>query len=121
MNDWEVVFKGEETRDLSLEYRGVTIPIKIRDLSWSERNQILGKCFNYQTDGSASFDFDKYMKDSLSKMIVKAPWGETNSIFFTRITREFGAILERLVPRAFEEVQIPDFFENEQSPSSKEQ
>jgi len=119
--NWEVVFQDSEVKDISLEYKGVLIPIKVRDLSWSERNQILGKCFNYQTDGNISFDFDKYMKESLSKMIVKAPWGETNSIFFAKISKDFGAMLEKMVPKAFEEAQMPDFFVSGQSTSSKEQ
>ena len=118
---WEVVFQGSETKSLDLEYRGVKMLIKVRDLSWSERNKILGKCFIYQTDGNISFDFDRYMKDMLSKMVIEAPWGETNDLFFAQVSREFGSILEKIVPKAFEEAQLPDFFVSGQKPSSKEQ
>jgi len=108
--DWKVVLQTEEQKEIALEYKGVKIPIKVRDLSWSERNQILGKCFIYQTEGSISFDYDKYMKESLAKMIVQAPWGKTDSIFFAQLNKEFGSILEKIVPKAFDEAQISDFF-----------
>ena len=114
--DWEVVFQDSELKPLSLDYRGVKIPIKVRDLSWSERNKILGKCFIYQQDGNISFDFDRYMKDMLAKMVIEAPWGETNDTFFTQISREFGSMLEKIVPKAFEEAQLPDFFGSGQKP-----
>ena len=107
--EWKVVLQKDEQKDLVLEYKGIKLSIKVRDLSWSERNQILGKCFIYQTDGNISFDFDKYMKESLSKMIISAPWGKTDAIFFAQVNKDFGAMLEKIVPKAFEELQVPDF------------
>ena len=121
VENWNVVFQDSEVKDITLKYKGVEILIKVRDLSWSERNKILGKCFNYQTDGNISFDFDRYMKESLSKMIISAPWGKTDDIFFAQLSKDFGSMLEKMVPKAFEEVQMPDFFVSGQSTSSKEQ
>ncbi len=113
-DSWEVVFQDSGVKELVLEYRNIKIPIKIRDLSWSEKNQILSKCFVYQTDGSISFSYDRYMKEVLTKIVVSAPWGETNNIFLSRLSKDFGSMLEKLVPKAFEEAQIPDFFVKEQ-------
>ena len=50
------------------------------------------------------------MKESLSRMIVNAPWGKTDNIFFAQLNKDFGAMLEKMVPKAFEEAQMTDFF-----------
>ena len=100
--EWEIILKDEGPREEIIEVKGVKIPLKVRDLSWTEKNQILSKAFNYQADGSISFDFDKYNKMVLSKIIIEAPWGKTDMVFLTNLPRSSGEILEKLVPKAFE-------------------
>jgi len=95
-------------KEIKIEYRGTEIPIKVRPLSWSKKNQILSDCFSI--DGM-KFNFDKYIKGMLTELIVEAPWGETNQIFLNRINPEFGAVLEKLVPKAFDEGLSVDFFD----------
>jgi len=105
------IFAKSNIEVVEVEFKGVKISIEICPLSWSKKNQILGRCFTYATDGSISFNYDRYMKEALSELITKAPWGETNHIFLNKINAEFGAILEKLVPKAFDEVKNMDFFE----------
>jgi hypothetical protein len=76
--DWNVVLSDGSVKEIIIKFKGVDIALKVRELSWAEKNKILTGCFNYKNDGSVAFDFDKYMKDSLVKMIVGAPWGETS-------------------------------------------
>lgn len=111
----EQIFLDEKAKEVELDFKGVKIPITIRELSWGEKNQILTKCIAYNQDGTINFDYDKYSKMALSKIIVKAPWGETNNIFLARLNPAFGSMLEKLIPKAFDEVKQNDFFGKEQS------
>lgn len=104
------IFTSNADKEVVLTFEGKEIRIKVRELSWSEKNTILSQCFTYNSDSSVSFNLDKYMKLVLSRIIVSAPWGETNQIFLTKIKPAFGAMLEKLVPKAFEEGEVPDFF-----------
>lgn len=114
MPEWEVLLQDEGPKEAVLEIKGVKIPLKIRDLTWTEKNQILSKSFTYQTDGTISFDFDKYNKLVLTKIIVEAPWGRTDLTFLTQLPRSSGEALEKLVPKAFAETPTtPDFLERE--------
>jgi len=117
MSEIDVIFTTEEQKEVTLEFKGIKIPIVIRKLGWSEKNKILAKCFTYQQDGTISFEFDRYTREMLKRCVVKAPWGETNEIFLSRIDADFGAMLEKLVPRAFEEGKNTNFFDKEQSTS----
>lgn len=103
----------EDTKEIVLKFEGKDIPITVRDLTWAEKNQVLGGCFVYKTDGSMGFDIDRYMKSMLTKMIVKAPWGKTDMIFLTQIKANFGNLLQSLVPKAFEEATGQSFFVTE--------
>lgn len=109
-SEWEIMLKDEGPKEVILEIRGVKIPIKVRDLSWTEKNQILSKSFTYQNDGSISFDFDKYNKLVLSKIIIEAPWGKTDMVFLTSLPRASGEALEKLVPKAFEDNSVASDF-----------
>lgn len=113
MSEFENIFSSGESIQMEIEFEEKKIPITIRQLTWSEKNQILSRCFVYNSDGLVNFNFDRYQKEVLGKMIQQAPWGETNHIFLNRIKPEFGAKLEKLVPKAFEEGQSPDFFVRE--------
>ena len=110
----DVIFSSGETRDVELEFKNVKVQVKVKDLGWTEKNNILSKCFAYQTDGAMSFDFSKYMRMSLLKIVVSLMVAGTvvpiDEVFFARLNPQFGAMLEKLVPQAFEEVKTNDFF-----------
>jgi len=116
MAELDKIYVSDTTKEIDLEFEGVKISIEIKPLSWSRKNQILSGCFTYGNDSQMKFNFDKYIKDMLCAMIVKAPWGETTHIFLSKIKPEFGAMLEKLVPRAFEEGVTGDFFVKGQEP-----
>jgi hypothetical protein len=110
MEGLDKIFTQDNVTEVALNYEGVNINLKIRELSWSERTKILNDSFKYEDKGM-TFNFEYYMKTTLSKIIVEAPWGETNNIFFSRITSKFGSMLETLVPKAFSEGDQPiNFF-----------
>ena len=102
---------SDDVKEIKFMYKGEEVSIKVKPLSWSKKNQILSNCFAYGTDGSATFNFDRYMKDTLSEMIVEAPWGPTNHIFLNSLDPELGDILQKVAPKAFDSGgQVPDFF-----------
>lgn len=111
--DIENIYLDDNLKEIEVEYNNVLIKIKIKNMSWSKKNQILTECFIYNTDGNIKFNFDKYMKRMLQEMIVEAPWGPTNEIFLNRIKPDFGSKLEKLVPKAFEEMENSNFFVKE--------
>lgn len=111
--DIENIYVKDDVQKVKFEYQGKEIELSIRSLSWSRKNQTLTKCFSYSQDGQMKFDFDKYMKEILTEIIVEAPWGKTDQIFLNRIKPDFGAMLEKLVPKAFEEISNIDFFVKE--------
>jgi hypothetical protein len=97
-------------REIKLDFKGVEIPIKVKPISWARKNEILSDCFSL--DGM-KFNFGRYIKSILSEMIVEAPWGPTDQVFLAKINPEFGAVLEKLVPKAFEEGSSASFFAKE--------
>ena len=117
MGDLDILFTSDDTKSEEFEFKGKKAQVKLREIGWTEKNKILSQCFLYQTDGTIKFDFDKYNREMLKKMIIgisigdsSVPVGELNEIFFARLNSSFGSILEKLIPKAFEEIGTSDFF-----------
>ena len=90
-----------ETRTLSID--GAEFEITVKPLSWSARNQILSRSLKWDSSGGTSFDGDAYVRECLKEMIVDAPWGRTTESFLISIDHRLGAVLEDVVPKAFED------------------
>ena len=104
----------DETKEVVLNYEGVEIKLKMRPISWSRKNQILSGALTISQGGGMSFNFDRYMKETLCEMIVEAPWGKTTQLFLSQIKPDFGQMLEALAPKAFAQGKGPsDFLERE--------
>ena len=121
MSGLEKLFNTGGTKDYTFDFKDVKVKVTTKEISWSVKNQILGDCFDLSSVGSAKFDFDKYSKKMLAAIIVSivvgdsvVPPTELNEVFFNRLNPEFGSILEKLVPKAFDEVK-GDFFVKGQS------
>ena len=117
MGDLDVLFTSDSTKSEEFEFKGKKVQIKLREISWTEKNKVLSQCFLYQTDGTIKFDFDKYNREMLKRLIIavsvgdsSVPANELNEIFFARLNSSFGSMLEKLVPKAFEEIGVSDFF-----------
>lgn len=95
-----------EAREVRLKIGDAELPLRIRNLSWSRRNQIVSQCLKWDSTGNTAFDADAYVKECLKAMIVEAPWGITNDIFLAQVGGELGAALESLVPKAFSQGTI---------------
>ena len=108
--------KGQEQKfDISkyqitpeLKVHTVVIPetddefeVKIKQLAWTKRNQLVSKCLEWGQDGESSFNGDLYIRECLKEMIVEAPWGRTTEAFLISIDERLGTALEGLVPTAF--------------------
>ena len=93
---------NNEVEEREVELAGDTFKVKIKELSWSKKNQLVAKAmaFGGKTEGM-SFDADYYVKECLKAMIVEAPWGKTTDVFLISINDELGKALENIVPRAF--------------------
>ena len=87
-----------EPKDVEFTYKGERVVVTIRPITWSKKNQIISQATAYSQTGEGKFNLDSYNKECLKYMIVKAPWGETNSIFLNQIGDELGNHLEKLIP-----------------------
>jgi hypothetical protein len=121
MSNLDLIYNSNEFKETEVDFKGVKVKVKSKAIGWSVKNKILSECFDYKTTGSAKFDFDAYNKKMLKAMIVEisvggeaVPPSELNDVFFARINPAFGSVLEKIVPKAFEEVN-GDFFGAESS------
>ena len=84
-----------------LEIDDTSFEVKIKPLSWSNRNRILSNSIQLDGQGNTAFDGDLYIRNCLREMLVEAPWGRTTESFLLSIDYKLGSVLEELVPKAF--------------------
>jgi len=113
MEGLEKLFVSMQPKNVVLKFEGTEIPITIRELSWSQKSKAQGDCFSFHEDGTVVFDFDKYNKSLIKQIITNAPWGETNEVFLNQVKASFGTELEKLIPKAFEDVKANNFLAKE--------
>lgn len=107
MAGYEKLLVGREVKELYLSITSedgelIEIPLKLRGLPWSLKNQKISLAVKWDDSGQTSFDGDYYIRECLKWMIVEAPWGETTDEFLESINADLGAALEKLVPSAFD-------------------
>ena len=98
--DYQIA-KEPRTEVVVIEATGDEFEVKIQDLSWSRRNQILSRSLKWGEGGQTSFDGDAYVRNCLKEMIKEAPWGATSESFLLTIDERLGNALEGIVPNAF--------------------
>lgn len=99
--DYQITQTPRE-QEVEIPETGDTFTVKIKDLSWARRNQILSSSIKIATDGNTTFDGDTYVRACLKEMIIEAPWGRTTEAFLLSIDARLGGVLETLVPQAFD-------------------
>lgn len=92
---------GKGVQEVSLMVGEDELLLKVRDVPWSKRNQIISQALSWDSSGTTRFDGDLYIRECLKYMVVEAPWGQTTEIFLTQVDEELGKALEALVPKAF--------------------
>ena len=119
-NDLDLLFAADENKVNEFEFKGKKVLITTQSIGWAKKNKIVGQCFTYQPDGQINFDYAKYSNLVLKEIIVSltigdspVPKSEINEIFFARVSSSFGSILEKLIPKAFEENKSIDFLVKE--------
>ncbi len=95
-------------KTVKIEETGEEFKVKVKNLSWSRKNQIVAKYVKWSTDGISSFNTEGYMREILKEIIVDAPWGKTTETFLISIDGRLGSALEKIVPIAFEDSTIPE-------------
>ena len=103
MAGYEKLLVGREVKELYLSITAedgelIEIPLKLRGLPWSLKNQKISLAVKWDDSGQTSFDGDYYIRECLKWMIVEAPWGRTTETFLLSIDSRLGAALEQLVP-----------------------
>jgi len=103
---YEKLLVGRQVKDIVLNVTSedgelIEIPLKLRGLPWSLKNQKISLAVTWTDTGQTSFDGDYYIRECLKWMVVEAPWGETTDSFLAQCGPELGTALENLVPKAF--------------------
>ncbi len=106
MSTYEKLLVGREVKEIVLNVTSedgelIELPLKLRGLPWSLKNQKVSLSVTWSEGGATSFDGDFYMRECLKWMIIEAPWGETTDTFLAQCGPELGTALESLVPKAF--------------------
>jgi len=108
-------------KEVEFEYRGETVILKVKPITWSKKNQIISQCTTYSKDGEGKFNLDHYNKECLKYMVVEAPWGKTDHVFLSEIDDVLGAKLSQLIPSPGVEGEANmDFFGRGSESSSTE-
>lgn len=89
------------TQTVVVPETGDEFEVKVKQLAWTRRNQLVSKCLEWGKNGESSFNGDLYIRECLKEMIVEAPWGRTTEAFLISIDERLGTALENLVPTAF--------------------
>lgn len=92
---------AKEPKDIDLIVGDDVFKLKVRNLPWALKNQIVSRCTTYTVNGEIKFDGDTYIKEVLKYRIVEAPWGVTNEVFLIQLNDDLGDALKTLVPNAF--------------------
>jgi|TARA_B100001964_G_scaffold238299_1_gene303572 hypothetical protein len=71
--------------------------VRVKELSWFKRNEIMSKCMVLKPDADSTFDGALYVREVLKQIVVEAPWGVTNDLFLLSIDTRLGQALETLV------------------------
>jgi len=103
-----VVSTDLSTKTVKIEETGEEFEVKVKNLSWSKKNQIVSKYVKWSQEGVSSFDTEGYMREVLKEIVVEAPWGKTTEGFLISIDSRLGSALEKIVPTAFEDSAIPE-------------
>ena len=84
-----------------IEETGESFEVKLQQISWAKRNQLISQFMSWDGDGNTSFNADGYVRACLKEMLVETPWGKTTETFLISIDARLGTALEKLVPNAF--------------------
>jgi len=95
------VTKEPESMTVVIEETGESFEVKLRQISWAKRNQLISQFMSWDGDGNTSFNADGYVRACLKEMLVETPWGKTTETFLISIDARLGTALEKLVPNAF--------------------
>lgn len=97
---------SDKMRIETFTYQGKKYEVEIKDLSWTQKNKIIGKATKVDRHGSASFDVDVFNREILLTILGKfTVFEDEKEKEFTidagmmlGVKSDFGAILEKFIP-----------------------
>lgn len=99
--DANELFASIEPRKIEIEFNNKVWIFKVRDITWSEKNQIISQSAGISggKKGKTTFDINKYNSLYLQKCVVDAPF-EMTPTNILRLDEKFGDLLiEQIVTR----------------------
>lgn len=105
-SDVNELFVSTVNKNIDIEYNNKIWQFVVRDLTWSEKNNIITKSTNIRKskggEGSATFDVNLYNQLYLERCVVKSPF-EMTKINILKLNDKFGDLLvSKIVDRAEE-------------------
>jgi len=99
-------------------------PFRIKPMGWSKKNKLLNACTTYTSDGSSSFNWDRWWKECIYAILIPPPGFQMNEVYLTSLHEKFGAALEKLCPQPFDIQKLVDQAKkelgNSEAPTSKD-
>ena len=93
------IFANMENKMINIEFNSKLWEFVVRDITWSEKNQIISKSANVDKNNKASSDVNRYNQLYLEKSIVKAPF-EMTPTNILKLDADFGDLLiDKIVNR----------------------
>lgn len=102
------LFTSTENRPVEIEYNNKIWKFVTRDLTWSEKNQIISdsaimKTIDRSGKSTARFDVNKYNQLYLEKSVVSGPI-ELTKVNFLKLDAKFGDLLVANIVERSEEL-----------------
>lgn len=101
--EYQKYLLSREPKEIELTVDNEILKLKLRQIPWSLKNQLVSLHSYRDDEGKLRFDSDGYIRGCLKYMIVEAPWGDTTDIFLTQLgDNDLSSALESIVPGPWE-------------------
>lgn len=97
MSDISKLHVRSEPIEVVIKYMGDEYVFKVKDISWTRRNDIISKATTIDRDGKSHMDMDKYTRELLCEVLIEAPWGKTTHMELSKLNQAFGDALVNAV------------------------
>ena len=107
------IFVSGESEEFEVEHKGKVYQFAKKELSWAETNKLLSKAVKI-SDKGIEVQLNIWFEEYLIAALTKAPWNLNETrISLKKLSPEFGAKLEKFVPKPTSLAGEADFFVQE--------
>lgn len=102
--DVNELFVSTVNKNIDVVYNEKIWKFVVRDLTWSEKNNLISKSARVEKNKSATFDVNKYNQLYLEKAVVESPF-EMTKVNILKLNDEFGDLLIDAIVNKAEKIE----------------